>query len=207
MVLLLYTANTGNGRRATIMLEECGLPYSIQKVEIGKASRKPPELLAINPEGTIPTLVDPDGPGESAFHIRQSGAIILYLAEKTGRLLPAQVAQRAAILEWMMFTMTDVVGANTAMYQAMTEFPEAAANVSGHFRDQLIAFLRICDRRLGQCEYLAGAEYSVADVALYPVFVSRQTLIEETANLDKLKSWASRLSSRPAVKRALAILS
>jgi GST-like protein len=200
-MLLLYTANTGNGRRSTIMVEECGVPYRLCKVEIGKASRKPPELLAINPQGTIPTLVDPEGPGGQPLTLRQSSAILLYLAEKYRTLLTAE-AERPAMLEWMMFAATDVVAANTAMYQAMNELPHAAA--SEFFRDQLLAFLRVCDTRLKDMEWLAGSAYTIADVALYPVLVSRQALIEQTPELDNLKRWGAAISARPPVKRALA---
>ncbi len=183
------------------MLEECGIPYRLCKVEIGKASRKPPELLAVNPQGTIPTLVDPEGPGGQPLTLRQSSAILLYLAEKYGTLL-APEAERPAMLEWMMFAATDVVGANTAMYQAFSELPHAAAGE--FFRDQLIAFLRVCDRRLKDAQWLAGSAYTIADVALYPVLVSRQALIEQTLELDNLKRWGAAISARSPVRRALA---
>lgn len=200
-MLLLYTANTGNGRRATIMLEECAAPYRLCKVDIGKQRRKPPELLAVNPQGTIPTLVDPEGPGGAPLVLRQSNAILIYLAEKCGT-LPVDPAERPAMLEWMMFAATDVVGANTAMYQSMTELSDAAA--SDFFKAQLIAFLRVCDARLTEVEWLAGKTYTIADVALYPVLVSRQTLIEQTSGLDHLKRWGAAIAARPAVRRALA---
>jgi GSH-dependent disulfide-bond oxidoreductase len=207
-VLVLYTANTGNGRRATIMLEECALPYALHEVEIGKGSTKPPALLKINPEGTIPTIVDPAGVAGKPVCLRQSTAILSYLAEKTGKLLPTRPALRPAMLEWMMFAATDIACANTAMYQTMMEFPQAAtAAVSSFFRQNLIDFLRVCDRRLGECEYLSGDEYTIADVALFPVLVSRRTLIEETPRLDNLKRWGEKIAARPAVKHALQAIS
>jgi GST-like protein len=204
-MLLLYTANTGNGRRALIMLEECGLPYQLHKVEIGAASPKPPELLAINPEGTIPTLVDLHAAAGKPLNLRQSAAIILYLAEKSGAFLPPSPPERTIALEWLMFAMTDIVGANTAMYQVMTEFPQGTPQVSDFFRQQMIRFLEVCDRRLSGSDYLCGREYTVADIALYPVFVSRRTIIDESPGLASLKRWGSRISARPAVQRALAV--
>jgi GST-like protein len=201
----LYTAATGNGRRATIMLEECGLQYRAHKIEIGAGAAKPIEFLKINPEGTVPMIVDPDGPAGRPISLRQSSAILIYLAEKTGTLLPGDPSLRPAMLEWMMLAITDLVAANTAMYQTMTEFSTADAGVAVFFRNQLIKFLRICDRRLGASKYLAGAEITIADVALFPVLISRRAVIDGTAGLENLKRWGAEIAARPAVQRALAI--
>ncbi len=201
----LYTAATGNGRRATIMLELCGLQYAAHVIEVGNGSAKPAEFLKINPRGTVPMIVDPDGPGGRPLGLRQSSAILFYLAEKTGKLLPRDPALRPSMLEWMMFAITDVVGANTAMYQTLTEFPENGTAVAGFFRNQLLEFLQVCDRRLGESEYLAGSEMTIADVALFPVLVSRRTLVEQSGGLENLKRWGAGIGARPAVQRALAI--
>lgn len=201
----LYTAATGNGRRATIMLEECGLPYVAHVIPIGKAAVKPFEFLRINPHGTVPLIVDPGGEHGRDVVLRQSSAILLYLAEKSGKLLPRDPAERAVMFEWMMFAVTDVVGSNTAMYQTMTEFPDNAPGVVEFFRRQLVEFLRVCDARLAQSEYLAGAEMSIADIALFPVFVSRAALVEESDGLDNFKRWAAAIGARAGVRRALAV--
>ena len=195
----LYTAATGNGRRATLMMEESGLPYVEHRIEVGKGARKPAAFLEVNPLGTVPVIVDPDGP----VVLRQSAAILFYLAEKSGRLLPRDAPTRAAMLEWTMFAMSDVVGANTAMYQTMTEFPQAEAPAA-YFRQKLVEFLQVCDRRLRDNEYLAGAQISVADLALFPVLVSRRAIVEASPGLDHFKRWGERIGARPAVQRALA---
>ncbi|MGQ0650723.1 MAG: glutathione S-transferase family protein [Betaproteobacteria bacterium] len=166
----LYTAATGNGRRALIMMEESGLAYS--------------------------------GPGGRVV-LRQSAAILFYLAEKSDRLLPRDGAARAATLEWTMFAMTDVVGANTAMYLTLTEFPQAEAP-AGYFRDKLVELLQVCDRRLRESDYLAGAEMTLADLALFPVLLSRRAIVDATAGLDHFKRWGERIGARPAIQRALA---
>jgi GST-like protein len=195
----LYTAATGNGRRATLMMEESGLPFVAHTVEVGTGARKPAALLDINPLGTVPVIVDRD----ARIVLRQSAAILFYLAEKSGRLLPRDAAARAATLEWTMFAMTDVVGANTAMYQTMTEFPQAEAPAA-YFREKLIEFLRVCDRRLRESDYLAGAEMTMADLALFPVLVSRRAIVDAAPGLDQFKRWGDKIGARPAVQRALA---
>lgn len=199
----LYTGATGNGRRATLMMEESGLAYVAHKVEIGKGAQKPAALLEINPEATVPVIVDPDGLAGRRIVLRQSAAILFYLAEKSGRLLSQDPAARAAALEWTLFAMTDIVGANTAMYQVMTEVPQAE-QAAGYFRSKLVAFLQVCDRRLRENEYLAGAQISIADLALFPVLISRRAIVDVSPGLDHFKRWGERIGARPAVQRALA---
>lgn len=195
----LYTAATGNGRRATLAMEESGLSYTMQRIEVGRSARKPAAFLDLNPLGTVPVLVDT----AARIVVRQSAAILFYVAEKSGRLLPRDAAARAAALEWTMFAMTDVVGANTAMYQLLTEVPQGEAPAA-HFREKLVEFLRICDRRLAQAEYLAGGDVTVADLALFPVLVSRRAIVDATPGLERFKRWGERIGARPAVQRALA---
>lgn len=204
-MIRLYTAATGNGRRATIMLEECDFPYALHTIAIGKEAAKPAEFLKINPRGTVPMIVDPDGPEGHPVVLRQSSAILVYLAEKYGKLLSRDPVRRASMLEWMMFAITDVVGANTAMYQTMTEFPENGMAVAEFFRYQLLEFLRVCDRQLAESAYLAGPEITIADIALFPVFVSRRALVEESDGLENFKRWAAQIGARPAVQRALVV--
>jgi GST-like protein len=181
------------------MMEESGLPFVAHTVEVGTGARKPAALLDINPLGTVPVIVDRD----ARIVLRQSAAILFYLADKSGRLLPRDAAARAATLEWTMFAMTDVVGANTAMYQTMTEFPQAEAPAA-YFREKLIEFLRVCDRRLRESDYLAGAEMTIADLALFPVLVSRRAIVDAAPGLDQFKRWGDKIGARPAVQRALA---
>ena len=199
----LYTAATGNGRRALMMMEESGLAYAAHRIEVGKGARKPAAFLEINPLGTVPLIVDPQGPAGQRIVLRQSAAILFYLAEKSARLLPRDGAVRAAVLEWTMFAMTDVVGANTAMYLTVTEFPQAEGP-AGYFREKLVEFLQICDRRLRDSDFLAGAEMTIADLALFPVLVSRRAIVDATPGLDHFKRWGERIGARPAVQRALA---
>lgn len=197
-----YTAGTGNGRRPALMLEECGLAYTPHTIDLAKGEGRSPEFLKINPVGAIPAIVDHDGPGGQTVTLAQSGAILLYLADKTGKFLPADPVQRAAHLQWLMYALTDVAPTSSAVFYASKLDDKTA---QGAFEDRLIGQLGHADKRLGAVEYLAG-EYGVADMALYPVYDSRKALIEaKGAGLGNLKRWAESVGSRPAIKRGMAV--
>lgn len=200
----LYTAATGNGRRATIMLEECGLAYNAHKIEFGKGAKKPPEFLKLNPLGTVPVIVDPEGPGKRPITLLQSGAILLYLAEKTGKFLPSDPAKRPLVFQWLMQAVTDVAPTSTGIFLASVLLPEKLPSTTAFFESRFIDYCRVCDKRLGEAEYLAG-ELSVADLALFPVVAGRQALIDKAEGLGNLKRWASALGARPAIQRALKV--
>ena len=201
----LYTAATGNGRRATLMLEECGLAYSAQRIEIGKGAKKPADFLVLNPQGTVPVIVDPDGPGGKRIVLNQSGAILLYLAEKTGKLLAREGAQRALALQWTMLAITDIAPASSGIFYATLVAPEAGPAMKSHFEARFLDLCAVADRRLGAAPYLAGTELSIADVALYPVIAGRQAVVDQAAGLANLKRWAQAFAARPSVSRALKV--
>ena len=196
-----YTAGTGNGRRPALMLEECGLAYTAHKLDLAKGEGRSPEFLKINPVGAIPAIVDPDGPGGQTVTLAQSGAILLYLADKTGMFLPADPVRRAAHLQWLMYALTDVAPTSSAIFYA-SKLDEKTAQ--GAFEDRLIGQLGHADKRLGAVEYLAG-EYGVADMALYPVVDGRRALIEKKGGIANLLRWAEAVGGRPAVKRGMAV--
>jgi GST-like protein len=200
----LYTWGTPNGRKASIMLEECGLPYAVHAINIGKGDQFAPDYLAINPNGKIPSIVDPDGPDGAPISMMESGAILVYLADKCGRLLSTSPRPRYRTLEWLMFQM----GGVGPMFGQVHHFLRAAKQpvpyaVERYTRekDRLYGVL---DRRLGETEYLAG-DYSIADIATYP-WVSRfewhQTRLENHPNV---KRWFDAISARPAVQRGMAV--
>ena len=201
----LYTAATGNGRRATLMLEECGIAYHAHKIEIGKGANKPAEFLKLNPEGTVPVIVDPDGPGGKPIVLNQSGAILLYLAEKTGKLVPRDPAARALTHQWMMLSLTDIAPASSGIFYATMILPEKPSVAASFFETRFLDLCRVVDRRLGAAAYLAGSELSIADVALYPVIAARQAVVEKAERLANLKRWAAALAARPTVGRALKV--
>jgi len=201
----LYTAATGNGRRATLMLEECGLPYNAHKIEIGKGANKSAAFLKLNPLGTVPVIVDSDGPGGKTLVLNQSSAIVMYLAEKTGKLLPKDATARQLARQWMMLGITDIAPASSAIFYASSLMPEKVPAVVGFFESRFLDLCRIVDKRLGEAAYLAGDEYSLADVALYPVIVGRQALIDKAPGLANLKRWAAAIAARPAVLRMMKV--
>lgn len=196
----LYMWGTGNGLRAAVALAESGLAHNIHKVDLAKGEQKTPQYLAINPAGQIPALVDSDGPGGKPVTLAQSGAILLYVAEKSGKMLPKDLARRAAALQWLMQACSDAAGASGAIFALENAAPEkVAANVE-FFKTRLGNFFRHADARLAGREYLAD-EFSVADVALYPVVNSRKQLAEGLANLD---AWRARMAARPGVQKGMA---
>lgn len=201
----LYLAATSNGLRASVALEEAGLPYQAHKVDLAKGEQRSPEFLKLNPAGLIPVILDHDGPGGKPLTLSQSGAIVLYAAEKSGKLLPRDAARRAAALQWLMQAATDVAGASNAVFHVDTRVPEKnAANVD-YFKRRLVDFFVVCDRRLEGREFLAD-ELSVADLVLYPNFASRKALLDEAGGLPNLQRWGAVMAARPGVGRGMKVL-
>lgn len=200
----LYTAATGNGRRASVMLEECGLPYQAHKLDLSKGEQKAPEFLAINPSAAIPAIVDEAGPGGAKMALAQSGAICLYLAEKTGKFLPKDPARKAETLQWFMQVTTDVAPSSSTIFYATNQAPDKTPGNQAFFEQRFINMLKQCETRLAKSKYLAGDEVTVADLALIPVYDARKALIEKTTGLDNVKRWAADMLARPGVKKGLA---
>lgn len=197
----LYMAPTGNGRRAAVMLEECGLPYTVHKVDLAKGDQKKPEFLALNPQGTIPVLVEDSGGKKTA--LAQSGAILLHLAEKTGKFLPKDPAARAETLQWFMAAQSDAAPASSAIFYASSALPDKTPSNTQFYEGRFLNLMNVFDRRLGEKAYLAGAEPTIADLALISVVAGRQELIDKAAGLDNLKKWAAKMKARPGVAKAL----
>ena len=201
----LYIANTGNGQRAASALEESGLAYRAHKLNLQAGDQKKPEYLAINPAGVIPALVDQDGAGGKPVVLAQSGAITLYVAEKSGKLLPKDPARRAAALHWLMHACTDCAVTSGAIFQLANFAPEKSpANVE-FFEQRLLGFLAVCEGRLAGREHLAD-EFSVADVALYPVVNQRKALLEKAGKVPNLLAWHARVAARPAVAKGMQVV-
>ncbi|MSO92499.1 MAG: glutathione S-transferase family protein [Rhodospirillales bacterium] len=201
----LHTGNTGNGQRAAIMIEECGLPYKLTKYNLQKGEHKSPEFLKLNPLGAIPAIVDRDAPGGKPVVLTQSGAIVLYCAEKSGKFMPKDPAKRADAYRWFMHATTDVQPASSAIFFVGNVLPDKPQSAVEGFEKRLLGHLKECDRRLGEAEYLAG-ELSIADIALYPVIVGRKALIDKTGGMPNLMKWFERMSARPAVQKAMKAL-
>jgi len=201
----LYSYDTSNGMRARILLEECELPYQLHAVDLRKGEHRKPEFLALNPAGAIPVLVDDDGPGDVPLTLTQSSAILLYLAEKTGRFLPTDPAERIVCYQWLFCAATDCATATGLIYLSKAVMPDKSEANSVWWEERLLRQLRVADARLARHEWLAGP-LSVADFALYPIVAVRRELVEKAGDLPNLLRWADALAARPGVARAMAWL-
>ena len=200
----LYTWTTPNGRKVSIMLEETGLPYRVHPIDISKGDQFKPEFVAINPNSKIPAIVDSEGPDGEPISVFESGAILIYLAEKTGKLIPATARGRSVALQWLMFQM----GGVGPMFGQVHHFLRAAKEPVPYAIDRYTTETRrlygVLDSRLKDREYLAD-EYSIADIATYP-WVARyewhKTRLEDFPNV---KRWFDLIASRPAVDRGMKV--
>jgi len=185
----IWTWPTPNGQKVHIAIEELGLPYTIVPVAIGRGEQFKPEFLAITPNHRIPAIVDHDGPGGRTVTLFESGAILIYLAEKAGRLIPADPIARAECLQWLMFQMGGV------------------AYAIERYQNEAIRLVRVLEKRLAKSEYLAGAEYSIADIATFPWIRSANSrgLLPLDA-MPGVQRWLDVIAARPAVVRGMAIL-
>ena len=200
-----YTWPTPNGYKISIMLEEIGLPYTVHGVDIGKGDQFEPQFLRISPNNKIPAIVDSDGPGGKSISVFESGAILIYLAEKTGKLLARDGASRYATLEWLMFQMGGVGPMLGQAHHFRMYAPEPMQYAIDRYTNESKRLYGVLDRRLRDHEYLAG-EYSIADIATMPWlrFPERQGVdIEEYPNV---KRWRDAILARPAVQRGLTLL-
>jgi len=200
----LYFAPTANGLRAAVVLEESGLPYRAHKVDLAKGEHRTPEFLKLNPAGLIPVIVDPDGPGGKPLTLSQSGAIILYVAEKSGKFLPKDAARRALAMQWMMQAASDVAGTSGTIFRMETGVPEKIAANTDYFKQRLLGFFAVCDAHLAAREYLAD-EFSVADIMLYPNFAARKALIDQAGGFANLQRWGAAIGARPGVQRGMKV--
>ncbi len=201
----LYTWGTPNGRKVSIMLEEVGLPYAVHKVDIGKGDQFKPDFVAINPNSKIPAIVDSDGPDGKPISVFESGAILIYLAEKTGRLLPKDPRAKSEVLQWLMFQMGGVGPMFGQNHHFRRFAPEKIAYGIERYGKETERLYGVMDTRLAKVAHLAGADYSIADVATYP-WVSRHDYQEiDLARFPNVKRWFDQLSARPAVQKGMKV--
>jgi len=201
----LYTFATPNGRKASIALEELGLAYRVQVVDITKGEQFKPEFLAINPNSKIPAIVDPDGPGGQAITIFESAAILIYLAEKTGRLFPASGPERYDVLQWAMFQMGGV-GPMFGQYNHFARFAsEKIPYAIERYTKESKRLLQVLERQL-QTRIFVAREYSIADILLFPWVDSHAKnapqLLEDAP---RVRRWLEMLWARPAVQRGMQV--
>ncbi len=163
----LYTWSTPNGRKVSVMLEECALAYNLRKINIGAGDQFAPDYLAINPNGKIPSIVDPDGPDGKPIRMMESGAILIYLSAKTGKFLPKTDRGKYVALQWLMFQMGHIGPMFGQVHHFLRSTKEPVLYAIERYTKEKDRLYGVLDRRLGEAEYLAG-EYSIADIATYP---------------------------------------
>ena len=200
-----YAWPTPNGYKISILLEEIGLPYTVHPIDIGKGDQFEPEFLRISPNNKIPAIVDPDGPGGQSISVFESGAILIYLAEKTGKLLPRQGAGRYAVLEWLMFQMGGIGPMLGQAHHFRLYAPEPIQYAIDRYTNESNRLYGVLDRRLNDHEYVAG-DYSIADISIMPWlrFPERQGI--DIAEYPNVRRWRDGIAARPPVQRGLALL-
>jgi len=201
----LYYAPTPNGWKITIMLEECSLPYRIIPVNLGKGDQFKPEFLAISPNNRMPVIVDDDGPQGAKISVFESGAILLYLGEKTGKFLPSHQIDRIKVLEWLFWQ----VGGLGPMAGQVSHFVNYAPNFPGdhsysekRYKNEYDRLLGVMDNILSKREYLAG-DYSVADMASFPWVTAYKRYEVDLNKFKEVRRWFDTMKNRPAVRKGM----
>ncbi len=202
----LYTWTTPNGRKASVMLEELGLAYNVHKINISKDEQFAPAFLAISPNNRIPAIVDNDGPGGKPISVFESGAILIYLAEKTGsKLLPADPRARTVVLQWLMWQMGGVGPMFGQTHHFMHAAPEKVPYGIERYSKETRRLYGVMDKRLGEAAYLAGSDYSIADIATYPWVARHEHHKVDLAGFQNVKRWFDAIGARPAVVKGMAV--
>ena len=202
----VYSWATPNGHKVHIMLEECGLAYRVVPVDIGAGDQFKPEFLAISPNNKIPAIVDPDGPDGRPISLFESGAILLYLASKTGRFLPTDTRGRFTTLEWLMFQMGGVGPMLGQAHHFRIYAPEKIDYAVNRYTNEAKRLYGVMNKRLAQSKYIAGPDYTIADIAIFPWLRSWKNQGIAWDDYPHLKGWFDEIAARPAVQRGVEVL-
>ena len=207
MTIDVWSWPTPNGHKVHIALEELELPYRVVPVNIGKGEQFSPEFLAITPNHRIPAIVDPEGPDGRRMELFESGAILIYLAEKAGRLIPSDASARYTCLQWLMFQMGGV-GPMFGQYNHFAAYaPEKLPYAIERYGNEVKRLHRVLEKRLSTSAYLAGDEYSIADIATFPWLRNPDRRGIDLSDYPSVKRWHDAIAARPAVQRGVAVLS
>jgi GST-like protein len=203
----VYSWPTPNGHKVHIMLEECGLPYRVIPVDIGGGAQFEPHFLSISPNNKIPAIVDPDGPDGQPISLFESGAILLYLAGKTGQCLPADTRGKYEVLEWLMFQMGGVGPMLGQAHHFRIYAPEKIEYAIKRYSNEAGRLYNVMNKRLAGSTYIAGKSYSIADIAIFPWLRSWKNQGVDMGDYPHLKGWFDEIAARPAVQRGVDVLS
>ena len=201
----LYTWGTPNGKKVSIALEELGLAYRVVPVDIHNNQQFAPDFLKISPNNKIPAIVDHDGPGGAPLALFESGAILTYLAEKCGQLLAAEGAKRYQTLQWLMFQMGGFGPMLGQAHHFLRYAPEPVPYAQKRYHDETLRLYGVLDRQLAAHRYVAGGNYSIADIAIYPWAARHEWHHVDLAAFPQVARWYAELGARPAVQRGMAV--
>jgi GST-like protein len=205
-MIKLYFWPTPNGHKISILLEELELPYEVEAVHIGKGEQFNADFLKISPNNKIPAIVDPDGPDGKPISLFESGAILLYLAGKTGRFLPESATGRYEVLQWLMFQMGGVGPMLGQAHHFRIYAPEKIAYAVDRYTNEARRLYGVMDKRLAKSRYIGGKDYGIADMAIFPWLRSWKKQGISWADFPHLKGWFDEVSARPAVMRGVDVL-
>lgn len=202
----LYFAPTPNGQKITIMLEECALPYRVHLVDLRRGEQFGDAFKAISPNSKIPAIVDQDGPGGAPLALFESGAILIYLAEKTGRFLSAEPRARATTIQWLMWQMAGIGPMFGQAHHFLNYAPERIPYAVERYAREVNRLYDVLEAQLSRAPYVAGPDYTIADMAIYPWVAARrghQVTLDERPNV---RRWVDTLKARPALRRGFGVL-
>ena len=202
----VYSWATPNGHKVHVMLEECALPYKAIAVGIGKGDQYRSDFLAISPNNKIPAIVDPDGPDGKPISLFESGAILVYLAAKTGRFMPESIRGKYEVLQWLMFQMGGVGPMLGQAHHFRIYAPEKLPYAIERYTNEAKRLYGVMNKRLARSKYLGGPEYSIADIAVFPWLRSWKNQGIDWDDYPHLKGWFDEIAGRPAVQRGVEVL-
>ena len=201
-----YLWVTGNPRKILVMFEETGLDYRVHVVNIYAGEQFAPDFLKLSPNNKVPVIVDQDGTGGAPLSVFESGAILEYLADKSGRFLPTEGAGRYKVLEWLHLVAANLSPALGQAHYFVTEFPDASQHAADRFRNETARVFRVLDECLADKDWIATAEYSIADISAYGRVRGWKNAGIQIDDTKRLKDWLARMEARPAVGRADAVI-
>jgi GST-like protein len=204
-MITLYTWATPNGHKISIALEELGLAYEVRTVDITRGEQFDPGFLTISPNNMIPAIIDDEGPGGTPVALFESGAILIYLAEKTGRLLPGDPRARYETLQWLMMQMGSIGPMLGQAHHFRRFAPERIPYATERYTKEAGRLYGVLDKRLADHEWLAGSQYSIADIATYPWLARHEWQGIDLAAFPNVRRWFDTIAARPAVQRGMEI--
>ena len=205
-IIQVYSWATPNGHKVHIMLEECGMKYRAHGIDIGAGDQFNPEFLSISPNNKVPAIVDPNGPDGAPISLFESGACLLYLAGKTGKFLPTSTRAKYEVMEWLMFQVGGVGPMLGQAHHFRIYAPEKIDYAVQRYTNEAKRLYGVMNRKLAKSKYIAGAEYSIADIAIFPWLRSWKNQGIDWNDHPHLKGWFDEISARPAVQRGVEVL-